>query len=278
MKVKIKKILKDIEKEMNVKIVFAVESGSRAWGMESENSDYDVRFVYARSPEEYVAIDSPSDVISRHFSKDGIRMGAEGCFIDIQGFDIMKFCRMLWSSNPTCIEWLRSNIIYYGEQNKVFKNFVENQFKPISLYYHYKSMCRQNYLKYLKSGNLITYKKYLYAMRGLVNARWVAFYETLPPIDFPEVLVKINKKDEVIDGRIIKELQKIIKLKKESKERDIVKNYKRIDEYIESFLKDDTEAPMKKQLSTSRELNDELKRIVFSSKLTPLTGRKDNGN
>lgn len=125
-------------------------------------------------------------------------------------------------------------------------------------------MCRQNYLKYLKSGNLVTYKKYLYAMRGLVNAKWVAHYKTLPPIKFPEVLEKMRILDnDIIEKHIINELENIIRLKQKSKEKDIVRNYNRIDDYIESFLKDDSEAPTIKQLSTINILDDELKRIVF---------------
>lgn len=265
MKTKIKKLLKDIEKEKHIKIIFAIESGSRAWGMESKNSDYDVRFVFTRQPEEYVSISEPSKVIQRSFNKNMERVSAEGCLIDMQGFDIIKFARMLWTSNPTCIEWLRSNIIYYGKQNRVFKDFAETKFKSISLYYHYKSMCRQNYLKYLKSGNLVTYKKYLYAMRGLVSAKWIAHTNTLPSIIFPEVLKQIReRKFDIIEEHIIKELENIIKLKQTSKEKDIVKNYSRIDSYIESFLKDDSEAPMIKQLSTINVLDEELKKIVFN--------------
>ncbi len=264
---KIKKLLQDIEKEKNIKILFAVESGSRAWGMASKNSDYDVRFVYVRPAQEYVSVSELSKVIQRSFNEKGERISAEGCFIDMQGFDIIKFVRMLWTSNPTCIEWLRSNILYMGKQNKVFKEFAEKQFKPISLYYHYKSMCRQNYLKYLKSGNLVTYKKYLYAMRGLVNAKWITYYKTLPPIIFPEVLEKMRILDnDIIEKHIIDELENIIRLKQQSKEKDIVKNYNRIDDYIESFLKDDSEAPTEKQLSTINVLDEELKRIVFGQK------------
>ena len=262
MKELIIKLLKDIEKEKKVKILFAVESGSRAWGMSSENSCYDLWFVIIRTMKDYVSIHMPSEVITRTFNKEGERTSPEGCFIDINGFDIIKFTRMLWQSNPTTIEWLRSKILYYGELNKVYKDFAETQFKKISLYYHYKSMCRQNYLKYLKSGNLITYKKYLYAMRGLVNAKWVAYIGTLPPIEFPETLNQLKEKN-IIEGYIIEELEEIIRLKKSSKEKDIVKNYQRIDNYIEKFLKNDDEAPIHKQLSTINVLDDELKRIVL---------------
>jgi len=261
MKELIVKLLKDIEKEKKVKILFAVESGSRAWGMESDNSDYDVRFVFVRDIDNYISISPSPSVIMRSFDKEGDRTQPEGCFIDCQGFDIIKFCKMLWQSNPTVIEWLLSKITYLGERSEVFIDFAKNYFKTISLYYHYKSMCRQNYLKYLKSGNLITYKKYLYAMRGLINAKWIANYKKLPPIIFTETIEQL-KGQNIVDENILTELENIINLKKSMKEKDIVKNYSRIDDYIESFLKDDSEAPKEKQLSTINTLDNELRRIV----------------
>src|SRR3989338_3700391 len=173
MQEKIKKIIASIEKEKKIKILFAIEAGSRVWRMDSKDSDYDVRFVFARPLEEYIRIDPSDDVIMAHFDKEGNKMGQEGCYIDVSGFDVFKYSRMLNSSNPTAIEWLQSDISYYGEKPKAWINYATKQFKPISLYFHYKSMCRQNYVKYLKSGNEVTYKKYLYAMRGLVNSKHV---------------------------------------------------------------------------------------------------------
>ena len=161
MKDKIREICENIEKEKSIKILFAVENGSRAWRIESKDSDYDVRFVFVRPLKEYIQINKPGEVISAAFDKKGNPCPVEGSFIDISGFDVFKYVKMLSSSNPTSIEWLMSDIVYYGKQNEVFKNFAIKNFNKISLYHHYKSMCRNNYLKYLKSGNLVTYKKYL---------------------------------------------------------------------------------------------------------------------
>ena len=96
--------------------------------------------------------------------------------------------KMLSSSNPTTIEWLITDIVYFGKQNSVFKEYAVKNFNKISLYHHYKSMCKNNYLKYLKSGASLTYKKYLYTFRGLVNAKWVAHKKSLPPIIFTGAL------------------------------------------------------------------------------------------
>jgi len=52
-----------IEVRYNVTILLAVESGSRAWGFASPDSDYDVRFIYMQQPEEYLRIDAAKDVI-----------------------------------------------------------------------------------------------------------------------------------------------------------------------------------------------------------------------
>ena len=260
MKDKIKEICKNIEKEKNVKILFAVENGSRAWRMESRDSDYDVRFVFVRPLSEYIQINRPTETIDVAFDKEGNPCPVEGSFMDAFGFDVFKYVKMLSSSNPTTIEWLVSDIVYYGKQNEVFKNFAVKNFNKTSLYHHYKSMCRNNYLKYIKSGNLLTYKKYLYAYRGLINAKWVAHKNSVPPIIFREAL---NEMKDLIPEVILNKLNDIIDLKSTGKEKDIVQNVVEMDNYIENFLKDDSEAPTEKTHATLNDLNEELRKIVL---------------
>jgi hypothetical protein len=261
MEKKIKQICKSLEKEKKIKILFAVENGSRAWRISSKDSDYDVRFVFVRPIEEYVQINKLTEVIDASFDKKGSPCDAKGAFIDITGFDVFKYAKMLSSSNPTTIEWIKSDIVYYGKQNKVFKKFAVENFSKISLYHHYKSMCRKNYLKYLKSGDLVTYKKYLYASRGLVNAKWVAHKNSLPPIIFLDALKEIKS---FLPNYISKKLKDIIKLKSKGKEKDIIQNIVEMDNYIEELLKDDSEAPKEKSHATLNELNEELRKIVLS--------------
>lgn len=260
MKAKIKEICKALEKEKGIKMLFAVENGSRAWRMESADSDYDVRFVFARPVEDYIRINKPAEVIDISFDQDGKQCPAEGALIDMSGFDVFKYIKMLSSSNPTTIEWIMTDIVYYGEQNKVFKKFALENFNKISLYYHYKSMCRNNYLKYLKSGSLVTYKKYLYAYRGLINSKWVANKGTVPPIIFADALKGM---DGIIPANILKKIKEIIKLKSSGKEKDAIQNIVMMDDYIENFLKDDSDAPKEKSHATLSELDAELRRIVM---------------
>lgn len=229
----IPKMLKNIEQTYNIKILFAIESGSRVWRLESENSDYDVRFVFVRRTEDYLGLDYPEDVLQVSFDKMGIRMGQEGCYYDMCGFDIYKFVRMLAKSNPTTVEWLQSDITYMGEQPKELQEWIKNYFNPISLFFHYRSMSKQNYEKYLKSKTLVTYKKYLYAMRGLVNAKYVEQFNQIPPIDFTRTL-----QTTFLPDHIRYKLLEIIDLKKSGKEKDIIENIIKFDEYIELFLRD----------------------------------------
>lgn len=264
----IKDKLNELAIEKNIKMLFAVEGGSRVWRLDSKDSDYDVRFVFVYPLERYISINKPADVIDAHYDKDGNKMSQKGCFIDVCGFDIFKFSKMLSSSNPTVIEWLNSDILYVGKKPEAWVDYANKQYKPISLYFHYKSMCRQNYLKYLKSGSEVTCKRYLYAMRGLVNAKYIAWRNGLPPINFSDTLTEIKRLQssggvEIIPLNIIQNLEKVIDLKKKGREKDMIKNISLVDDFIELFLKSDDDAPKSKPASTNSILDEELRRELL---------------
>lgn len=228
MKNKIISYCKQIEKDRQVKILFAVESGSRLWRMSSKDSDYDVRFVFVQPIENYLSVKNDittNAVISCTF---------EHGLIDMSGFDIFKYCKLLLKSNPSVIEWIQSDILYYGKKPANLQKIALREFNPTALYYHYKSMCKYNYQKYLASKQEVTYKKYLYAMRGLVNAKYVQKTGELPPIHFPEGLEKSKR---IISLKIVKELQETIQLKMSGQEKEIIRNNLLYDDYIEAFLK-----------------------------------------
>ncbi len=258
---KIKNICKSLEKEHKVRILFAVENGSRAWRMESEDSDYDVRFVFVRPLKGYLQINKPSEVIEAYYDKNGKPCSQEGSLIDMLGFDVFKYTRMLYSSNPTMIEWIVSDMVYYGRQNSAFKKFAVKYFDPKALYNHYKSMCSSNYLKYLKSGDLVTYKKYLYAYRGLVNAKWVLHKNSVPPIIFSEALKGMKG---VMPDSVLEKINSIIRLKLKGGEKDIISNIAEMDDYIESFLKEKEEKLETKPKIQLEDLNKEIRKIVLN--------------
>ena len=266
-KEKIVKLLDEVAKEYNVKILFCVESGSRAWGMESNDSDYDVRFVFYRNPEEYTLINPKPSVITVAFNDKLERSDVKGCTVDMQGFDLIKFSKMLSSSNPTVIEWLNSEILYCGQRPKEYVEFSKKHFNFISLYYHYKSMGRQNYLKYIKpQNNLATPKKYLYACRGIVNSIYVKTYLQLPPISFPQTL-EVLYENEKIDTEIFQILAKIVENKRLQCEKYKIENIEILDTFIEDQLKVD-EAPVKRHYTMPNYFNDVI---------TPIIHSQDNG-
>ena len=102
--------LKEIEEKENVKIILAVESGSRAWGFASPDSDYDVRFIYVRETKEYLKLNEIRDVIEWQLDET----------LDISGWDIKKALKLLYKTNPTLFEWFSSPIVYKKTITAIF--------------------------------------------------------------------------------------------------------------------------------------------------------------
>lgn len=105
----IKDKIQEIEKKENVRVLRCVESGSRAWGFASPDSDYDVRFIYVRPKEYYLRLEKKRDVIEWQLDET----------LDINGWDIQKALRLLHKSNPTLFEWNSSPIIYKQQMSGI---------------------------------------------------------------------------------------------------------------------------------------------------------------
>jgi predicted nucleotidyltransferase len=136
MEQKIPDLLKNIEKDLKITILFAVEVGSRAWELDSAESDYDVRFVFYRSLEDYISITKFDDQISLGYDKDLNPIQKEGAFIEMTGFDIFKYFKLLSSCNATAIDWVNSNIVYYGNKNELTA-FIENNANMPKIFVQY---------------------------------------------------------------------------------------------------------------------------------------------
>lgn len=174
----IKEKLNEIEHRENCRILLAVESGSRAWGFASPDSDYDVRFIYVRPKENYLRLEQVRDVIELPINDE----------LDINGWDVSKALKLLHKSNPTVFEWFSSPIVYKTT------DFAE-RFKPIMLRYfssksglwHYLHMAEGNYREYLKS-DMVKAKKYFYVLRPILACRWILEKGTPPPMLFSELM------------------------------------------------------------------------------------------
>lgn len=215
--------LTNLERKYNIKILFSVETGSRLWRIESKNSDYDIRFIYKRPLPDYLLIHPLKDVIDYN-NEDR----------DYSGWDIFKFIRLLINSNPSIIEWIYSDMIYtdYKNTKNILKEFISDNFNPVALYYHYRSMCKSNYISYIHSDREVTYKKYLYTMRGLINAKYVEQHNSIPPLIFTETLEKVD-----IPLSIKNKVYEIIQIKKHGDEKDHISHLNEFEYYIEDFLK-----------------------------------------
>ena len=170
--------LKAIELEKGVEILYVVESGSRAWGFASPDSDYDIRFIYKHDLDYYLSLWEQRDVIEFMTEED----------LDGSGWDLRKTLKLLAKSNPALLEWLYSPVVYY--ENKEFvdkmRELANACFSPVTCAYHYigitKSFmdaCEQDYVKL---------KSYFYALRTVLSAKWIIEKDTIPPVDFMELL------------------------------------------------------------------------------------------
>ncbi|EEL52326.1 MULTISPECIES: nucleotidyltransferase domain-containing protein [Bacillus cereus group] len=198
MKEKIQLQLEKIEKENNVKILFAVESGSRAWGFPSKDSDYDVRFVYIHPVDWYLSINEKRDVIEYPISD----------VLDISGWDIRKALQLFAKSNPALLEWIRSPIFYSKNSNlpERLQKMSEHDFDPKSTIYHYLHMASKNYRGFLQ-GESVKLKKYFYVLRPILACKWLEEKGTVPPVEFERFIAELSLEQEILDeieGLLIK--------------------------------------------------------------------------
>lgn len=186
MKKLIQEKLREIEQHEECRILLAVESGSRAWGFASPDSDYDVRFIYVRPEKAYLRLDRARDVIEVPINDE----------LDISGWDIDKTLRLLHKSNPTVFEWFSSPIIYqtsaFADQ---FRPIMQKYFSSKAGLWHYLHMAEGNYRDYLR-GEMVRAKKYFYVLRPILACKWIFEKGTPPPMLFSD-LVKSELPDDL---------------------------------------------------------------------------------
>ncbi len=163
-----------------IKMLFAVESGSRAWGFASTDSDYDVRFVYARPLSWYLSIIDRRDVLEPKFNDP---------LLDMSGWDIRKALYQIYKGNPAFIEWLNSPIKYIDMCfiDSIRKLAVE-YFNPRTAIYHYLHMAQGNYREYLR-GETVRTKKYMYVIKPILSCMWIEQHHEMPPVHIDSLML-----------------------------------------------------------------------------------------
>lgn len=210
--------LRATEVEHGVRILFAVESGSRAWGFASADSDYDVRFVYARQSEWYLSIDveHKRDVIEYPIVDD----------IDLNGWDIRKALRLFRASNPGLVEWIQSSIVYLqdGKLLETLRELLPRAYSLEAGIYHYRSTALSN--SRTLNGDLVKRKKYFYVLRPLLAVRWLEAHGTPAPMEFEKLLPLLS------DPELLRDIHALLDEKRHSTELGLGPRIPSVDEFI----------------------------------------------
>jgi len=202
--------------------LYAVESGSRAWGFASTDSDFDVRFIYLRTQEWYLSVEQKRDVIEEPISGE----------LDICGWDLRKALGLLRKSNPPLLEWLKSAIVYWEdvEFSTGFRALAEQYYSPAKCFLHYLHMAEGNFRDYLR-GDVVWLKKYLYVLRPICACRWIE--RGLGPVPM-EFSMLVNK---TIDDVMLRfAIADLIVRKRNGEELDRAPRVPVISEFVETEL------------------------------------------
>lgn len=194
--------LRSIEQEHGVRVIFACESGSRAWGFESTDSDWDVRYIYHYPPEAYLSIDPPAEQLDRTIDS---AIGP----LDIVGWDLRKTLRLMRKSNPSLMEWMHSPIQYVQLEPfaSQLRSLLVRAFSPIRSAHHYASMAHSNDAAVLQSESVVR-KKYFYMLRTTLAYQWALERQTIPPVLFADLLRTLVPSDSPVFREVVELLER----------------------------------------------------------------------
>lgn len=216
--------LRVAEQEHQVRILYACESGSRAWGFPSPDSDYDVRFIYAHPREWYLSYD-----LERHRDVIEYPIVDE---IDCGGWDIRKALGLFAKSNGTLCEWIKSPVQYLvqGDFLKQVKEIEPQVVNLSTLYHRYLSMIATTLKRGLIDQERRNLKRYFYVLRPLLAIRYMESSKTAPPIEFQTLVTTSAPK------ALVPSLNTLVKLKAQSRESEHSDPIQETDSFIESEL------------------------------------------
>ncbi|MCT4663672.1 MAG: nucleotidyltransferase domain-containing protein [Flavobacteriales bacterium] len=197
---KISHYLNEIEKAKNVEILLACETGSRAWGFPSPDSDFDIRIIYQHKKDWYLSLNE---------QKDSIDLMFENNEIDITGWDLKKSLKLLQKSNAPLLERIQSPIIYKKDHEflEEIKVIAQNQYSRIATMHHYLSMAKK-FIEELKENEEYKLKRFFYILRSATACKWILEKDEMPPIEFMKMINNL-----AIDPILVKRINELIELK-----------------------------------------------------------------
>ncbi|TQK70796.1 hypothetical protein FBY23_2577 [Nocardioides sp. SLBN-35] len=197
--------LGDIAASYGVRVPWAIESGSRAWGFASPDSDYDCRFLFVRPRRDYLSLWAPRDVIETPL---------EG-LLDVNGWDLAKAVRLATAGNATVGEWLRSPHVYGGDPafRDDLLDLVAAVTDPARVRRHYLHVGRGQWANARVGADLVRLKRVFYAVRPAVTLRWLDGNVGVPPMNLDELLAESE-----VPGGVRAELEGLRNLKARTRE------------------------------------------------------------
>ena len=164
-----------LEAAHGIRILYACESGSRAWGFPSPDSDYDVRFIYVHPLAWYLGLDEGPDTLNFPVDDE----------LDLAGWELRKTLRLLKGSNAALFEWLQSPILYYEAPGFLaqLRPLLPVAFNLKAGLHHYLGQLRRGVAEDL-IGEEVRLKRLFYALRSALAARWIRERHALPPMEF----------------------------------------------------------------------------------------------
>ena len=165
--------IREIEEKEHIKVLHVIESGSRAWGFASLDSDYDVRFIYVRDKDFYLSLRDTKDFIDWELNE----------VLDINGWDLKKALQHFHKSNATLFEWSNSPVVYdtTAEWKNLYNRVAGRYFACKPALYHYYGAAAKNYREYLLD-DMVKYKKYFYVLRPILACKWIEEKKCPPPV------------------------------------------------------------------------------------------------
>jgi predicted nucleotidyltransferase len=203
----IKQKLLELEQLHHIKILYACESGSRAWGFASPDSDFDVRFIYARCINDYLNIRDIPDTLGLPVNE----------ILDIGGWDIKKSLKLFLKSNAPLYEWLQSPIIYVTETGFTdeLRSIMPKYFLSRAAANHYLSMAKNTLVNDLNAEQ-VKLKRYFYALRPALACLWVVENQSVPPMEFEKLRIQIR------DKPVQQEIENLLEQKKLADEKALI--------------------------------------------------------
>ncbi|MDJ1006416.1 MAG: nucleotidyltransferase domain-containing protein [Paracoccaceae bacterium] len=212
-----------IEADWNVRILFAVESGSRAWGFPSPDSDYDVRFVYAHERDWYLSLTPGRDVIELPISDD----------LDINGWDLRKALNLLLKPNPVLLEWLSSPVRYRWSEAecRTLEALAVQVAHHFACRHHYLHLGQGQWQRHIAGREAVNYKKYFYVLRPALALRWSRSRPEPPPMNLQALVAGLR-----LEPPLVAEVARLLEAKAAAKETGDGPRISAIDDLIEREL------------------------------------------